>query len=404
MTISFHRLLGSTAVASTLALAGCGDSGQASSPPQPPEVSVVSVEAKPRHVVRELPGRIAPTRVSEVRARVSGIVMRRLFEQGSDVTEGDPLYQIDPRPFEVELQAAEAALAKANAVLDQTTLHAKRIELLLGSNTASRAQHELAVANLRQAQADVAGRQADVARAKLNIEYATIRAPISGRIGAALVTEGALVGQGEATRVATIQQLDTVYADFTQSVSELNRLRREIESGSLEKVAADTMQAELELDEDEVYPLPGRLLFSDATVDPTTGQVRLRAEFKNPKLDLLPGMYVRVRITVGVDSDAIAVPQQSVQWNGDGGSAVYLVSADNRVSRHPVKVGDTGDDGWVVLDGLKPSDQIVVEGFQRFVPGQVVNPRPLHDALIKIPDQRDPSRAQPVSASTNRGG
>ena len=209
-------------------LAGCNDTGVASTaPPERPEVAVVTVEPAPRTIVRELPGRIAPLRVADVRPRVSGIIVARLFEQGSEVKAGDALYQIDPKPFEVELQAAEAALAKAEAALQQASQHATRIETLTRSHAASQATNEQAIAALAQAAADRAARDADVARARLNLGYATIRAPISGIIGAALLSEGALVVQNESQPLATIQQLDSVYADFTQSVTELNRLRRD---------------------------------------------------------------------------------------------------------------------------------------------------------------------------------
>jgi membrane fusion protein (multidrug efflux system) len=357
-------------------LAGCDEPNAATAAAQPfePDVSVVTVRPQARAMVRELPGRIAPTRVSEVRPRVSGIVVARLFNQGSEVKAGDTLYKIDPRPFEVEVQSSEAALARAKATLDQATLHAHRVATLTSQRAAPESENEKAVSAERQAAADVEGRKADVARAKLNLDYATIRAPIDGVVGAALVSEGALVVQNETASLATIQQLDPIYADFTQSVSELNHLRRAFETGELERISPDAMKVRLVLDDGAVYPLPGKLLFSDARVDAHTGQVTLRGEFPNPKRELLPGMYVRVLIEQGIDSDAIAVPQQAVQRNGGGGSEVFVVKDDNRVAIQPVRTGSAQGGQWFITEGLKAGDKVVVEGFQKFAAGDKVKP------------------------------
>jgi membrane fusion protein (multidrug efflux system) len=341
------------------------------------DVGVIELQPSPLAVIRELPGRIAPTRIAEVRARVSGIIDRRNFEQGSDVKKGEVLYEIDAKPFQIELDAAEAALSKANAVLDQESQNEKRKEALAPSGAISPAQLEMAVAAFRQAEADVAAREADVARARLNLEYTRIRAPISGRIGRALVTEGALVGQSEPTHVATIQQLDPIYADFTQSATELSQLRRELETGALEH--GTTARVRLILDDGEVYAHDGKLLFSDTTVDPGTGQVTLRGEFPNPKLSLLPGMYVRVQIEQGVDPDALAVPQQAVRRNDKGGSEVFVVREDNRAKVTQVRLGRAIEDRWLILDGVKPGDRVIVEGFQKFESGDRVSPKPWRD-------------------------
>ncbi len=390
--------LGWTAVALAVlapALAGCKEPSAANaSAVEKPEVSIVTVKPQPRSIVRELPGRIAPIRVADVRPRVSGIILRRTFQQGSEVNAGDPLYQIDPRPFEVELQAAEAALAKATAARDQADMHAKRVSMLASEQAASRAANEVATTNLRQAAAEVAVREAEVARAKLNLEYATIRAPISGRIGAALVSEGALVVQNDATSLATIQQLDHVYADFTQPVSEMARLRRAFDSGELDQIAADAVRAHLVLDDGTHYPVHGKLLFSDAKVDAYTGQVTLRAEFDNPKRELLPGMYVRVRIEQGIDADALAVPEQAVQRNSGGGSEVFVVKDDNRVAVQAVRVGAQQDGHYLVLDGLKPGERVVVEGFQKFAAGDTVVP-------VSVSDRRSAAAAPTTTGSAN---
>jgi membrane fusion protein, multidrug efflux system len=362
------------------ALSGCSQGPAAPESEQTTaaqEVGVIELQPSPLAVIRELPGRIAPTRIAEVRARVSGIIDRRNFEQGSDVKKGEVLYEIDAKPFQIELDAAEAALSKANAVLDQESQNEKRKEALAPSGAISPAQLEMAVAAFRQAEADVAAREADVARARLNLEYTRIRAPISGRIGRALVTEGALVGQSEPTHVATIQQLDPIYADFTQSATELSQLRRELETGALEH--GTTARVRLILDDGEVYAHDGKLLFSDTTVDPGTGQVTLRGEFPNPKLSLLPGMYVRVQIEQGVDPDALAVPQQAVRRNDKGGSEVFVVREDNRARVTQVRLGRAIEDRWLILDGVKPGDRVIVEGFQKFESGDRVNPKPWRD-------------------------
>jgi len=360
-----------------LLLAGCEEptAATAAAPTNEPDVSIVTVTTQARAVVRELPGRVAPTRVSEVRPRVSGIVVERLFSQGSEVKAGDPLYKIDPRPFEVEVQSTEAALARAKATLDQATLHARRVATLTSQRAAPESENERAVSAERQAAADVEGRKADVARARLNLDYATIRAPIGGIVGAALTSEGALVVQNETASLATIQQLDPIYADFTQSVTELNQLRRALERGDLERIAPDAAKVRLVLDDGAIYPLNGKLLFSDTRVDAHTGQVTLRGEFPNPKRELLPGMYIRVLIEQGIDSDAIAVPQQAIQRNGGGGSEVFVVKDDNHVVIQPVRTGSVQGGQWFVTEGLKAGDKVVVEGFQKFAAGDKVRPQ-----------------------------
>jgi membrane fusion protein, multidrug efflux system len=354
-------------------LAGCDEpsSAVAAAQTSDPEVSIVSIRPQSRALVRELPGRVAPTRVSDVRPRVSGIVIERLFNQGSEVHAGDPLYRIDPRPFEVEVQSTEAALAKAIAAFDQAAQQARRIATLTSQKATSEAENEKANGAMRQAEAEVEGRKAEVARAKLNLSYATIRAPIHGVVGAALVSEGALVVQNE-TNLATIQQLDPIYADFTQSVTELNQLRRSLESGELDRIAPDMARVRLVLDDGTVYASPGKLLFSDARVDAHTGQVTLRGEFPNPRRELLPGMYVRVLIEQGIDTDAIALPQQAIQRNGGGGSEVFVVKDDNRVAVQAVRTGSMQDGQWFVTEGLKAGDKVVVEGFQKFAAGDKV--------------------------------
>jgi membrane fusion protein, multidrug efflux system len=270
-------------------------------------------------------------------------------------------------------------LAKATAAFDLAAQHGRRIATLAGQKVVSEAQHEKATAEMRQAEAEVEGRKADVARARLNLNYATIRAPIDGVVGGALVSEGALVVKNEAN-LATIQQLDLVYADFTQSVSEMNKLRRAFDEGDLDRIAPSAARVRLVLDDEALYPLPGKLLFSESRVDANTGQVTVRGQFPNPKRELLPGMYVRVLVEQGIDTDAIAVPQQAIQRNGGGGSEVFVVKDDGRIAVQPVRIGSAQDGLWLVEEGLKDGDRVVVDGFQKFAAGDRVKPQVWADA------------------------
>ncbi|WP_367615151.1 efflux RND transporter periplasmic adaptor subunit [Rhodoplanes serenus] len=327
-------------------------------------------------LTKELPGRITPMRIAEVRPRVSGIVVERSFQQGSVVEAGAVLYRIDPAPLQVELDKVKAALAKAEAVLYQASRQEDRLRTLLPAQATSQAQYELAVAAERQAEAEVAAQKAAVGQAQLNLDWATVRAPITGRIGRALVTEGALVNPNETTHLATIQQLDPIYADFTQSVGELNQLRRDLAEGRLKSVSPEAARVRLLLDNGAVYRHAGRLLFSDVSVDPGTAKVTLRGEFPNPDADLLPGMYVRVQIEEAIDTDGIVIPAQAVQRTTAGGSAVFVVNGEGRAMLQPVRAGRTLGAGVLIEDGLTPGWRVVVDGFQKFAPGDAVTPVP----------------------------
>jgi membrane fusion protein (multidrug efflux system) len=343
-------------------------------PEMPPTaVGVVTVEAEPLPITNELPGRIAPTRIAEVRPRVSGIVVERVFEQGGTVKRGDVLYRIDPEPFQLRVDRARAALKRAEAVRLQARQQADRMSELRQRNVASGQQYENAVASLAQAEAEVASARAELAAAELDLHYTEVRAPIDGRIGRALITEGALVDSG-GENLATIQQLDPVYADFTQPATQLLGLRRALKSGVLASSDPETASVRLLLDDGGEYPHAGRLLFSEVAVDAATGQVLLRAEFPNPDGDLLPGMYVRVVIEQGVQPDAIAVPQQAVQRDAGGQSLLYVVGADDTVELRPVQAGRVLGDRWVIDRGLNPGERVVVEGFQKIRPGARVAP------------------------------
>ncbi|MBL7227044.1 MAG: efflux RND transporter periplasmic adaptor subunit [Pseudomonas sp.] len=359
-------------LALTLALGACGNS--AGDTPEMPlaKVRIETLEAKPLSISSELSGRIVAPRIAEVRARVAGVVLQRVFKEGHDVKQGDVLFRIDPAPFKADLDSAQASLRKAEANAFQARLQEQRYSQLVEGNAISAQDYDNARAAARQTAADVAANQAAVQRAKLNLGYATVTAPISGRIGRALVTEGALVGQNEATPMALIQQLDPIHADLTQSTRELNDLRRAFRGGHLKQVGQDQAKATLIQDDGSLYPLPGKLLFAEISVDPGTGQIILRSEFPNPDLDLLPGSFIRVRLEQAVDQQGLSVPQRAITRDSAGIPMVLLVDAEQNVSQQPVELGAAINDRWVVNSGLKTGDRIIVEGLQHARPGEKV--------------------------------
>jgi membrane fusion protein (multidrug efflux system) len=406
----FTRPISIATLGALLILAGCNDEQQQGGgfAFPPPQVAVITVKAEDVPITNDLPGRIAATRVAEVRPRVSGIVVERVFEQGSQVKEGDVLYRIDPAPFQVQVDSAEATLRRAKAVQTQARVDSERQEQLKKSNVASAQAYDDAIAKLAQADADVAIAQAGLETARLNLQYADVKAPISGRIGRALITEGALVSAGGTENLATIQQLDPVYADFTQSATDLIRLRKALQDGAL---MADNNSADVKLmlDDGTEYPHPGKLLFSEAAVDETTGQVTLRGEFPNPDGDLLPGMYVRVLIEQGIEKGAVLVPQQAVQRDSSGGALVYVVSADNKAGIRNVRVGRASGTRWVITDGLKGGEKIIVEGFQKVQPGAEVvpsewNPNAAADAQKAQAEAAKADEAKAGEAGKAEGG
>jgi membrane fusion protein (multidrug efflux system) len=359
-------------LALALTLSACDKSSTAEEPAPLATVRIETLEARPLSITSELSGRIAAPRIAEVRARVAGVVLQRVFHEGSDVKKGDVLFRIDSARFKADLESDEAALRKAQANAFQEKLQEQRYAQLIDDKAISGQDYDKARANARQTAADVAASQAAVDRAKLNLGYATVTAPISGRIGRALVTEGALVGQNETTPLALIQQLNPIHADLTQSTRELNDLRRALRSGQLQAVGQDQVKATLIQDDGSLYPLPGKLLFTDITVDPGTGQIILRSEFPNPDLDLLPGSFVRVRLEQAVSQQGISVPQRAVQRDSAGIAQVLLLDAQQRVSQQPVELGTVQNDRWIVTAGLKPGDRIVIEGMQHARPGEKV--------------------------------
>jgi len=358
-------------LALTLALSACGKSSEAPEAPLA-KVRIETLEAKPLSITSELSGRVAAPRIAEVRARVAGVVLQRVFQEGHDVKQGDVLFRIDPAPFKADLDSAEASLRKAEANAFQARLQEQRYSQLVEGNAISGQEYDNARAAARQTAADVAANKASVQRAKLNLGYATVTAPISGRIGRALVTEGALVGQNEATPMAVIQQLDPIHADLTQSTRELNDLRRAFRAGHLKQVGQDQAKATLIQDDGSLYPLPGKLLFAEISVDPGTGQIILRSEFPNPDLDLLPGSFIRVRLEQAVDQQGISVPQRAITRDSAGIPMVLLLDDEQTVSQQPVELGSVIDDRWIVTGGLKPGDRIVVQGLQHARPGEKV--------------------------------
>jgi membrane fusion protein (multidrug efflux system) len=345
-------------------------------------------------ITNELPGRLSALRVAEVRARVPGVILERVFNEGSDVKAGDILFRIDPAPFQVDVDSARAALAKADANAFKARLLAGRYKDLVAVNAVSKQEYDEAVSSLKQAQADVASAKASLERAELNLGYATVRAPISGRIGRALVTEGALVGENEATPLATIQQLDSVYADFTQSVSDLMALKKAFAAGKMKAVAPGAAMVTLRFDDGTDYAHPGKMLFSDITVDESTGEVTLRAAFPNPEEQLLPGMYVRVRLEQGIDNNAILLPQQAVQYGVGGTSHVLVVDAKNKIETRPVKIGRAYGNNWIITGGLRPGERVIVEGFQQAA---------MPDAqIIPMPWKPDAADGEAVQPSENK--
>lgn len=374
-TVSFLFRL-AVSIAALSALAACTESESSTKPPAmpPAAVGIVSVKSAPVPVVNDLPGRIAPTRIAEVRPRVSGIVIKRVFEQGSLVKEGDVLYEIDPAPFQLQVESAKATLQKAKAAQLLANQQADRQKQLRQRSFVSEQDLDNAIAQLAQANAEVALAKAGLDSAQLNLRYADVTAPISGRIGRAMITEGALVSANETNPLTTIQQLDPVYADFTQSSHDLMALRQALKKGLLESPAAGQATVHLFYDDGTEYKYPGRLLFSESTVDPTTGQITMRAEVPNPDGDLLPGMYIRVRIEQGVEQAALTVPEQAVQRDTGGQAQLYVVNKDDVVEVRNVVLGRTSGVKTVVASGLKAGDKVVVEGFQKIRPGAKVQP------------------------------
>lgn len=404
---SMHRLARiAIAVAITSLFAACGDNkGPAGAPGAgmpPAEVAVVTIAPQNLTLTSELPGRLEATRVAQVRARVAGVVLERVFREGGDVKAGSVLFRIDPAPFKAAYGSAEAVLARAEANLAQTGLKVQRYKPLVETHAISKQEYDEAVTAQKQAAADVASAKAAQETARLNLGYATVTSPISGRIGRALVTEGALVGQGEATQLALVQQVDPIYVTLTQSSTEVLKLKQALASGQLKSMGSGAARVTLVTDDGKPYPQAGKLLFSDLTVDESSGAVILRAEFPNPDKLLMPGMYVRARLEQALSENAITVPLQAVQRDANGAS-VLVVGADNKVSLQPVKADRSEGNNWIVTEGLKAGDRVIVEGFQKTKPGATVNPATWKNPLVKTEASAAASASANASAKAAAG-
>ncbi|NMM26171.1 MAG: efflux RND transporter periplasmic adaptor subunit [Glaciimonas sp.] len=391
----FARLAAVLAVLSIFA--GCSEKPKAGAAPGAgapvPEVAVMTVALQRLTITNELPGRLEATRVAQVRARAAGIVQKREFREGSEVKAGELLFKIDPASYQATYESTQAALAKSEANLAQANLKLQRYQPLMEINAVSKQEYDDAGTAQKQAAADVASAKATRAIAQLNLGYTRVTAPISGRIGRALVTEGALVGQGEATQLATIQQLDPIYVNLTQSSTDLLALQRALANGELQSVGQGKAAVTLVMEDGTPYPLPGKLLFSDVSVDESTGAVSLRAEFPNPKRRLLPGMYVRAKLEQGVREQAISVPQQALTRGPDGAS-VMVVGADNKVAVRTVITGNVQGNDWLISKGLQAGDRVVVSGLQKIKPGAVVKVVPWQPKVVDTVKGALPSAQQ----------
>lgn len=359
-------------LSSYLILTACGDNSQQGNiAPQTPEVGVVTLEVKPLTVTTELPGRTNAFRIAEVRPQVEGIILKRNYKEGSDVEAGASLYQIDPATYKANYDSAKANLAKAKANAEITRLTVSRYKPLLGTNYISKQKYDTANANYAQALASLKAAEAAVETARINLDYTKVAAPISGRSGKSSVTEGALVTTGQTTALTTIQHLDPIYVDVTQSSDDYLRLKNEIASGNLSK---ESQQApvSLKMNNGEVYAQKGVLQFSDVTVDESTGSITMRAIFPNPEKQLLPGMFVRAVLEEGVKKNAILVPQQGVSRTPRGEAQVMIVNTNDEVETRTVITAQAIGNQWLIAKGLKAGERVIVIGLQKVKPGMKV--------------------------------
>jgi len=375
---------------STLLITGCDKQKQSNAPPQapPPEVAVITIAPQSVVLTTELSGRTAPQRVAEVRPQVGGIIEKRLFTEGAEVKAGQPLYQIDSASFRASYASAKATLARAEANLSPLKLKVERYAELVRINAVSQQDYDDITATLKQAEADVEAAKAAVEVARINLDYTTVKAPIAGRIGRSSVTTGALVKAEQDQELATIQQLDPIYVDVTQSSADLLRLKRSLSSGLLKSEGTQQANARLVLEDGTPYAEPGALKFSEVTVDPSTGSVILRTLFPNPQQLLLPGMFARVILDEGVNEQAILVPQRGVSRDPSGQALVMVVGAEEKVEPRVIDVARTVGDNWLVADGLKAGDRVILEGLQRIRPGMEVKAIPFGDSTAQQPAER----------------
>lgn len=375
-------------------IAGCDNQKTAEKPPAgPPEVGIVTVHPQRVALTTELSGRTTPQLIAEVRPQVGGIIQKRLFVEGSDVQAGQALYQIDPATYKAAFASAKAAEARSEANLIPARLKEERYKELVKIKAVSRQDYDDAFAAFKQAEADVASTKAAVEIARINLAYSKISAPISGRIGRSSVTDGALVTASQTTALATIQQLGSMYVDVTQTSSELLKLKQNLASGLMKKGGAAQARVKLVLEDGTAYPLAGTLKFSEVTVDQGTGSITLRAVFPNPKQTLLPGMFVRAILEEGISEQAILVPQRGVSRNPKGEATVLVVGAEEKVEPRVIKAERTIGENWLVSEGLKAGDRVIVEGLQKARPGTAVKAVPFGSAPAAAP------AGAPVAAS-----
>jgi membrane fusion protein (multidrug efflux system) len=364
------------ACVAALALTGCGQEAPAPTVATTIEVGVITVAAHPLTLSRELPGRTSAFRIAEVRARVSGIVLKRLFTEGGEVKEGAALYQIDPAPYQAALTSAKASFARAEANSAAIRLQEERSRELIKAKAISQQGYDNALASLKAAEADIAVAQAAVQTAEINIGYTHVTSPITGRIGRSEVTEGAYVQQGTATLLATVQQLDPLYVDLTQSATEVLRLQRDLADGRLNRAGAGAAKVQLFLDDGRAYTDAGSLQFSDVTVNTSTSSVTLRALVPNSRGELLPGLFVRARLNEGELPAAILVPQLAVTRNTKGEATALVIGPDSKVELRILQTERAVGNSWLISSGLTVGDQLIVENLQRIRPGAPVKAVP----------------------------
>ncbi|MGB1465048.1 MAG: efflux RND transporter periplasmic adaptor subunit [Alcanivorax nanhaiticus] len=365
-----------TALLLALQLAGCDDSSSqgGQNPQQAPEVGFITVQSKTVTLNRELPGRTTAHRIAEVRPQVSGVIENRLFDEGQEVEAGQPLYKIDDRTYRAAVATARAELARAQATLHSNELREKRFRQLLEKRSVSQQEYDEARAQLDENKAAVAAARASLQSAQINLDYATIKAPISGRIGRSSVTAGALVTANQAQTLATIRQLDPIFVDLTQSSNELRQLRQAMKNGELQQVSEDQARIALLLEDGSQYSQPGSLQFSEYAVDESTGSVTLRALFPNPEGELLPGMFVRGRLPEGQRDNTILVPQKAISRDPTGQAYAMVIGENNMIAKVNVETDRAVKSQWLISSGLSAGDRLVVDGLQRIQPGMPVTP------------------------------
>ena len=382
-----------SAATAAVLLAACGPK-QSAPPQQTPEVGIVTVAPSAVPVLTELPGRTNAFLVAQVRARVDGIVLRREFTEGSEVKAGQRLYKIDPAPYIAQLNSAKATLAKAQANLVSVTAQASRYKVLVAANAVSKQDYDNAVASEGQAAADVASGKAAVDTAQINLGYTDVVSPVSGQVGISQVTPGAYVQASAATLMSTVQELDPMYVDLTQSSLDGLKLRRDVQEGRLKTSGPDAAKVTLILEDGRTYSEKGKLQFSDVTVDQSTGSVTVRALFQNKDRVLLPGMFVRARIEEGVNDQAILVPQIGVTHDQKGTPTALVVGADNKVALRQLVTSRTYGSNWVVDSGLNPGDRVIVQGTDKVRPGMDVK-----TVAAQLPASSDAAAAAAPAAS-----